>query len=132
MDSSKSRTRATLAIVAVIVVAFSVVIVLLVTHESDHPNVAGSGGGLTSGQRHGAELFATTCSSCHTLAASKANGMVGPNLDYVQPTVAQVLVTVAKGSRSAEATMPAGLLTGPDAADVAAYVAKVADRRRVN
>jgi mono/diheme cytochrome c family protein len=132
MDSSKGRTRATLAVVAVIVIAFSVVIVLLVTHEGNDPKVAGTSGKLTSAEHHGSALFAKTCSACHTLKASKASGDVGPNLDYVQPTVSQITGVIAKGSRSSTAQMPAGLLTGPDAADVAAYVAKVADRRNIN
>jgi mono/diheme cytochrome c family protein len=132
MDSSKGRTRATVAAVAVLVVAIAVVIVLLVSHEGNDPKVPGSDDKLTSAERHGAEVFSTTCSSCHTLEASKATGQVGPNLDYVQPTVGQITSVIATGSRSSTAQMPAGLLTGPAAADVAAYVSKVADRRNVD
>ncbi|HEY4098190.1 MAG TPA: cytochrome c [Baekduia sp.] len=132
MDSSKGRTRATIAGVVVLVVAIAVVIVVLVTHEGNDPKVAGSNAKLTSAERHGAQLFSSTCSSCHTLKASKSTGDVGPNLDYVQPTVSQITHVIATGSRSSTAQMPAGLLTGPAAADVAAYVNKVADRRNID
>jgi mono/diheme cytochrome c family protein len=130
MDGSQGRTRATVAAVAVLVVAIGVVIVLLVSHEGNDSTVAGTK--LTSAQRHGGEIFANTCSSCHTLKASKTTGKVGPNLDYVQPTIGQILSVIATGSRAATAVMPAGLLTGQDAADVADYVAKVADRRNID
>ena len=130
MDSSKGRTRATIAAVGVLVVVIAVVVVLLVSHEGNDSKVAGNE--LTSEQRHGARLFATTCSACHTLKASNATGKVGPNLDYVQPPIGQVLAVIATGSRAATAQMPAGLLTGQAAADVADYVAKVANRRNID
>ena len=34
---------------------------------------------------NGAELFTQNCANCHTLAAAKANGQVGPNLDDLRP-----------------------------------------------
>jgi mono/diheme cytochrome c family protein len=97
------------------------------------------GGTTTSGQtlpsnvsvQRGARLFSATCASCHALAAAHSTATIGPSLDYVMPTVEQVEGTVAEGMRGAQAVMPAGLLRGQDAADVAAYVAEVADRRVV-
>lgn len=79
----------------------------------------------------GASLFTARCASCHTLAAAHATGKVGPDLDYVQPTVAQTEATIASGMRGSTATMPAGLLRGQQAADVAAYLAQVAKRSNV-
>ena len=46
----------------------------------------------------GAQVFATSgCGGCHTLAAANANGQIGPNLDVLQPTVAQVETRVEEG-----------------------------------
>jgi mono/diheme cytochrome c family protein len=129
MDSP-GRTRATIAGVIALVAVSSLLIVVLVTHVTNDRKVDGST--LSSTERQGAQLFATTCGSCHTLAASRTVGKVGPNLDYVQPEVTQTEKVIANGSRSAEAVMPADLLTGPDAHAVAVYVNKVADRKNVN
>jgi sulfite dehydrogenase len=129
MDSART-TRRTLAAVISTIVVLSVVIVALVAHEADTRTVDGKD--LTSTERHGAALFATTCQGCHALKASNAVGRVGPSLDYVQPTARQVEQVIASGSPGAYGAMPAGLLTGADAAAVAAYVEKVAARRNVN
>ena len=62
---------------------------------------------------------------------------MGPNLDVIQPTAQLVLHTIANGclqnppSGSQEAclgegTMPADVVQGVDATDVAQFVAKVA------
>ncbi len=40
----------------------------------------------TRGAVDGAAVFSQNCSSCHTLAAAKAHGTVGPNLDQLKPT----------------------------------------------
>ncbi len=37
------------------------------------------------------------CGACHTLAAAKAKGKVGPNLDKVRPTSAAVIRQVTRG-----------------------------------
>jgi cytochrome c oxidase subunit II len=50
------------------------------------------GGGQTGGggaKPNGAELFASNgCNACHTLAAAKATGKVGPDLDHIKPATA--------------------------------------------
>jgi mono/diheme cytochrome c family protein len=47
----------------------------------------------------GAQVFAASgCGGCHTLAAANANGRIGPNLDELRPTVAQVQVRVEEGA----------------------------------
>jgi mono/diheme cytochrome c family protein len=72
----------------------------------------------------GGDLFAETCGSCHTLAAAGTSGAVGPNLDDLQPDQALVLSTIQNGAGA----MPAGLLEGAEAEEVAAYVAANAGR----
>jgi mono/diheme cytochrome c family protein len=93
---------------------------------------------LNAGEKRGRELFGVHCAVCHTLAASNAVGKVGPNLDILKPAQSVVLHTInygclpnASGSSSSETclgqgVMPADVVQGRDAQNVAAFVAKVA------
>jgi len=97
--------------------------------------VATSGGADLA---HGQQLFVATCGGCHTLAEAGTKGTIGPNLDaaYYQPrsngfddTSFEALVReqIMRGFPYARPTpMPANLLKGQDAQDVAAYVAAAA------
>jgi cytochrome c551 len=67
----------------------------------------------------GKTIFASTCSSCHGVDAS---GGVGPRLAGSGLTAADVEAVVASG----RGVMPAGLVEGQDAADVAAFIASIA------
>lgn len=101
----------------------------------------GAVGRVTTGDPgHGKLLFVTpakpgdpSCGSCHTLADAKTTGTVGPNLDdafasdkeqgFSQSTIKDVV----RGQIAyPEPPMPADLVTGQDASDVAVYVAKCA------
>jgi mono/diheme cytochrome c family protein len=89
---------------------------------------AGCGGGSTASTKQapaGAQLFTSVgCSSCHTLAAAKAHGQVGPNLDQLKPDEAAVVRQITHGGGG----MPAFAKT-LDAAQIRAvahYVASVA------
>src|ERR1700727_998712 len=82
---------------------------------------------------NGKKLFAENCASCHTLAHSP--GSVGPNLDdaFRQDRVDGVKSTSIEGLvnywiqyPNTEGVMPAMLVKGQDAQDIAAYVAAVA------
>ena len=83
---------------------------------------------LTRAEARGREQFAVSCSNCHTLHAVRAVGMIGPSLDFVRPPAAVVRRRIREGSQEATAVMPAGIVTGSKAADVAAFVARVAGR----
>ncbi len=97
--------------------------------------VAGSG---QADLANGKKLFTATCGGCHTLADAGTKGVIGPNLDdaYLQPRLngfqntsfeALVREQIQLGFPLARpAPMPAGLLSGQNAQDVAAYVASVA------
>jgi mono/diheme cytochrome c family protein len=97
--------------------------------------VAGSG---QADLANGKQLFTATCGACHTLADAGTKGIIGPNLDnaYLQPRLngfddtsfeALVREQIEIGFPYARPTpMPAELLKGKDAQDVAAYVASVA------
>jgi cytochrome c551 len=76
-------------------------------------------GGAGTGGR-GAEIFSSTCGTCHTLAAADAEGAVGPNLDDLKPDRDRVLNAIESGPGS----MPAGLLKGADAEAVADFVSE--------
>ena len=131
MRRSLSTPAAALAFL--VCVAFSVVGGLLVLHGSDdqanHVTVGGTRIALTKQETQGHQVFSVHCSACHQLAASNSIGEVGPNLDYVSPTIAQVENIVDNGEVGAYGDMPAGLATGPNVAAVAAYVHRVANRK---
>src|SRR4051794_39104509 len=79
---------------------------------------------LPEAQKHGRELFGDRCAACHPLAASDAVAQVGPNLDELKPNAKFVETTIKNGKSAGNGQMPAGIYSGQDAADVAAYVAK--------
>ncbi len=73
---------------------------------------------LTPFEQRGKTLFIRTCGYCHTLADAATGGMAGPEL--TSPWLAsRVREVIADGPGG----MPAGLLSGERAAEVAAYVA---------
>jgi mono/diheme cytochrome c family protein len=109
----------------------------LLTGNHSHANAQIGGMKLNAAQRDGRTLFGEHCGVCHTLAAANAIGKVGPNLDTLKPSESVVLHTLQYGclpnasTKSDEAclgsgVMPANVVTGVDARDVAAFVAKVA------
>jgi mono/diheme cytochrome c family protein len=80
---------------------------------------------LTAKQKEGKQLFRQTCWSCHTLAAVQAQGVTGPDLDDLGLDRQRVLNAIERGG-TGDGRMPAKLLEGEDAENVAAYVTKVA------
>ena len=83
---------------------------------------------LDKRQEKGKKLFRETCSSCHSLAAVNAQGVTGPNLDEIGAVNRErILNAIARGG-TGQRRMPAGLLQGHDAEDVALYVSKVAGK----
>jgi mono/diheme cytochrome c family protein len=75
----------------------------------------------------GRSVFASAgCGTCHTLRAAGTSGLIGPNLDSLSPTYAQVRTKVRRGGGG----MPsfAGRLSAAQIRDVAAFVATSAGR----
>ena len=78
---------------------------------------------LTGDPAAGAKVFGSAgCGSCHTLAAAKSTGTVGPNLDQLKPDYRAVTAQVTNGG----AAMPSfkKTLSTQQIADVSAYVVK--------
>lgn len=82
----------------------------------------------------GKDLFVTNCGSCHALDKAGTDGVVGPNLDEllappgpaeVDPETIRprVLAAIENGIAG---RMPAGILSGGQAEEVAEFVAQVA------
>jgi heme/copper-type cytochrome/quinol oxidase subunit 1 len=86
----------------------------------------GAAGGDTSADAS-AELFSSSCGSCHALAAAGTTGSVGPDLDQTAPSEQRVLDAIEQGGLGSGA-MPAGILQGEEADQVAAYVAENAGK----
>src|SRR3954451_18336069 len=90
---------------------------------------------VTPALKPGAQLFADRCGGCHTLKAAGTEGtsdnkkdrerVDGPSLDKRPETVQTVLYAIRNGGFSG-AIMPQNIVTGPQADEVAAFVAKYA------
>lgn len=109
--------------------------------------LVGAGCGETVGyteangdKTNGKALFKENCGSCHTLADAGTTGVIGPNLDDAfadsrrsglgESTIVQVVRDAIAYAIEEPPTgapgMPANIVTGQDAIDVATYVASVA------
>ncbi|MFN2617418.1 MAG: cytochrome c [Thermoleophilaceae bacterium] len=82
----------------------------------------------TQREEHGKYLFKRTCASCHSLAAVNARGVTGPNLDQIGQVTPQRVQNAIRIGGTGQKRMPAHLLEGQEARDVAAYLSKVAGR----
>jgi mono/diheme cytochrome c family protein len=137
---SPGARRAGVWALAVVFIGFAVVLpVVFLVGNHNRANAQVGGIKLNAAEQNGRELFGQKCGLCHTLAAANAVGKVGPNLDVIQPTEQLVLHTIENGClqdpppASQEAclgygTMPADVVQGVDATDVAQFVAKVAGK----
>ena len=120
----------------VLVFAFGLVVPALVLAFNGAHKASATVGGLhlNAEQQSGRDLFAHSCAFCHTLAAVKSVGRIGPNLDIRVgvdiPTEAGrkalVLSTIAEGRARGLGQMPAQLYQGKEAEEVASFVAAVA------
>jgi len=90
---------------------------------------AGPGGTtLSTAQADGRKLFNAKCATCHTLGDANAVGLVGPDLDILAPTSGLTLNAIKQGRARGTGQMPAQLIDGQDARDVAKYIEDVAGR----
>jgi mono/diheme cytochrome c family protein len=133
-ESKGGQRAVTLGVV--VLFAFGLVVpALVLAFNRDHKaSVAVGGLRLSAEQQKGRELFARSCAVCHTLAAVKSAGRVGPNLDVrvgddiATPAGRKALVlnAIAEGRARGLGQMPAQLYQGKEAEAVASFVAAVA------
>jgi mono/diheme cytochrome c family protein len=133
-DSKLGQRAVTFGIVLLFVFGL-LVPALVLAHNGEHKASSAVGGlHLNAEEVKGRELFSHTCTVCHTLAAVKSVGRIGPNLDVRVgddiPTPAGrkalVLNAIAEGRARGLGQMPALLYQGKEAEEVAAFVAAVA------
>jgi mono/diheme cytochrome c family protein len=96
---------------------------------------------VPSGLKEGQDLFQTNCGNCHTLYAAGTDGNFAPDLDEllapsgpsedkatIKATKKRVLNAIDHGvdSTTTAGRMPAGILSGEQAEEVAEFVATTA------
>ncbi len=124
----------TAGIVALFAFGLVVPAFVLADNGDDKASVAVGGVRLTKDEQKGRELFAHACTVCHTLAAVKSVGRIGPNLDVrvgddistQAGRIALVENAIEEGRARGLGQMPALLYQGKEAEDVAKFVAAVA------
>ena len=126
-QSRRGRRGATLVITLVCVgFGIAIPVAVLATIGSDHAKHAHGGVILTADEVKGRDLFHKNCASCHTLSAVNAVGKVGPNLDQLRSPAVLILNAIQAGRARGRGQMPANLLQGTDAKNVAKFVVAVA------
>jgi mono/diheme cytochrome c family protein len=133
-ESRLGQRAVTLGVV--VLFAFGLVVpALVLAFNADHKSSVGPGGlHLNAQQQKGRELFAHSCAVCHSLAAVKSVGRIGPNLDVrvgddistASGRKALVLSAIEEGRARGLGQMPAMLYQGREAEEVADFVAAVA------
>jgi mono/diheme cytochrome c family protein len=116
--------------IAVPIVALTVVAALLAACGTE-----GISSSVTPPYKPGAVLFAQRCGGCHTLGPAGTEGTSvnkkdrertdGPNLNKRKESIPCVLYAIRNGGFSG-AIMPQNIVAGPQAQEVAAFVAKYA------
>jgi mono/diheme cytochrome c family protein len=140
-DGSTTRSaRRTIGIglpILIIVLAVGIPAIVLARNHNHHATVGPGGLKLTVAQVDGRHAFSQHCSTCHTLAGANAVGKVGPNLDLLigglgssdaaglKLKTAFVLDAIKNGRARGAGQMPAQLVVGREAMDVASFVAAV-------
>jgi mono/diheme cytochrome c family protein len=133
-ESKASRRSVALGVVVLFAFGLSVPAIVLAFNGDHKASVAVGGVTLTPGEQEGRELFAKSCGVCHTLAATKSVGEIGPNLDtrvgadISTPAGRKALVlnAIEEGRARGLGQMPALLYQGKEAKNIADFVAAVA------
>jgi mono/diheme cytochrome c family protein len=123
---SRRGRRSVALLVGVLVLLLGILVPALVIAAAKSTDKAPGGVKLSAADERGRDVFAERCATCHTLAAANAVGKVGPNLDQLRPPKALILDAIQKGRARGQGQMPANLVDGEQAQEVADFVAKVA------
>ena len=91
---------------------------------------------------NGKEQFVKNCGSCHVLARAGTKGTVGPNLDHAFANASDEgfgesairgmvkgMIDIGAATEGDKRVMRADIVTGEDARDVAAYVARSVNKK---
>ena len=140
-SQTRGARKASTLIFLFLYIGFGVAIPLgFLIGNKDNASAQVGGIKLNAAEKKGRELFGQHCGVCHTLAAANAVGKVGPNLDVIKPSQTLVLHTITYGCLQdpptstaptnclGQGTMPAAILAGTEAQDVAQFVAAVAGK----
>jgi mono/diheme cytochrome c family protein len=133
-DSKLGQRVVTVGIALLFAVGLAVPALVLAFNGANKASVAVGGLHLNASQQRGRDLFTRSCAACHTLAAVKSVGRIGPNLDVrvgvdiatASGRRALVLNAISEGRARGLGQMPAGLYLGREAEQVADFVATVA------
>jgi mono/diheme cytochrome c family protein len=133
-ESKASRRLVALGVVVLFAAGLAVPALVLAFNGNDKASVGAGGVHLNANEQEGRELFSKSCAVCHTLAATKSVGQIGPNLDVrvgadistAAGRKALVLSAISEGRARGLGQMPALLYQGREAEDVAEFVAAVA------
>jgi mono/diheme cytochrome c family protein len=133
-DSRIGQRLVTLGIVVLVAFGLAIPAIVLAFNGEHKASVAAGGVHLNGEEQKGRELFAHSCAVCHTLAAVKSVGRIGPNLDVrvgvdiatASGRKALVLSAISEGRARGLGQMPALLYQGKEAEEVANFVAAVA------
>jgi len=134
IESGIGQRLLTLGVVVLFAFGLAVPGFVLADNGDHKASVAVGGVRLNRDEQKGRELFAHTCAVCHTLAAVKSVGRIGPDLDVrVGADIATaagrralVLSAIGEGRARGNGNMPALLYQGKEAEDIADFVAAVA------
>lgn len=134
-SQSPAGRRAAFAAFIVVFVGMGIVLpAALLAGNNHNDSKQALGVKLVPADRNGRELFGQICGVCHTLAAAKQIGKQGPNLDNLIGNIPEaqkrpfILSAIDQGRQRGNGTMPAKLVQGRDAQDVADFVARVAGK----
>ena len=142
-SQSRTGSRAVVIVVSLFALLIGIGVPALVMAKNNDTESKKAPGGVTlsTAEQHGRTLFAKNCSTCHTLAAAHSAGKVGPNLDVliagingantqetIKNRVTFIQDAIKNGRARGSGQMPAELLDGQDAQNVANFVAQVAGR----
>ena len=134
-NGTSKLTKHAITIGVALAFVFGLVVpAVVLTNNGESKASTADGVHLSKQEVKGRELFAHTCTVCHTLAAVNSVGRIGPNLDVrvgddlTTPLLRRELVlsAIKEGRALGRGNMPALLYQGKEAEDVADFVAAVA------
>ena len=125
-------SKKTLVIFGIFVAIFGVLLPVLAVSKEGGENASPER--VASSDEEAKVLFQQNCGNCHTLARAGTDGIVGPNLDDLlgqgtpeaNRTRVENAINNGFNTDDFKGYMPAGIVQGQDAEEVADFVSRVA------